>query len=108
MSQVFHVFILIASSLSPPPVLFRTLSIGVPTIAAINGHAVCGSNLLIFLYFSYSFSECLQIAAGAMIAFCCDYRIMNSDKGFICINEVELGFPLTPGTKMVEKKFLNS
>lgn len=71
-----------------PPLLLKTfhklmlriLTFPVPTIAAINGHAFAG---------------------GAMISICCDYRIMNKDKGFYCINEVDIGLPLTPGMARV-------
>lgn len=46
-----------------------------PTIALVNGHA---------------------FAAGFMIAACCDYRVMNADKGFLCMNEVVFGADLLP------------
>ena len=42
----------------------------VPTIAAVNGHA---------------------FGAGFMSALCHDLRIMRSDRGFICANEMQLG-----------------
>ncbi|CEL92911.1 unnamed protein product [Vitrella brassicaformis CCMP3155] len=58
----------------------RLMSFPVPTVAAINGHAFAG---------------------GAMLAFCCDWRVMNSAKGWICVNEVDLGLPLTPGMAAV-------
>ncbi|XP_072013241.1 uncharacterized protein [Amphiura filiformis] len=41
----------------------------VPTIAALNGHA---------------------FAAGAMLALFCDYRVMRTNKGWICLPEVQL------------------
>ncbi|PHJ21602.1 putative enoyl- hydratase isomerase [Cystoisospora suis] len=57
-------------------VLKRLLSLPVPLIACINGHAFGG---------------------GAMVALCCDYRVMNSARGFLCLNEIHIGLPLTPG-----------
>lgn len=32
-----------------------------------------------------------------MLALACDYRVMNKQRGFMCINEVDIGLPLTPG-----------
>jgi enoyl-CoA hydratase/carnithine racemase len=32
-----------------------------------------------------------------MMALACDYRVMNIDKGFLCVNEIDIGLPLTPG-----------
>lgn len=46
-----------------------------PTVALVNGHA---------------------FAAGFMVAVCHDYRIMNPEKGFLCMNEVAFGARLTP------------
>eukprot|EP00920_Eleutheroschizon_duboscqi_P029779 GHVT01072371.1.p1 GENE.GHVT01072371.1~~GHVT01072371.1.p1 ORF type:complete len:228 (+),score=27.40 GHVT01072371.1:327-1010(+) len=57
-------------------VLSRLISFPLPLIAAINGHAFAG---------------------GAMLAFACDYRIMNSTRGYLCVNEIDLNLPLTPG-----------
>lgn len=48
----------------------RLITFPVPTVSAINGHA---------------------FGAGFMNALCHDVRIMRSDRGFICANEVELG-----------------
>lgn len=45
-----------------------------PTVALINGHA---------------------FAAGFMVAAVHDYRVMNPDKGFLCMNELEFGAPLS-------------
>ncbi len=44
------------------------------TVAAINGHAFAG---------------------GAMLTCTTDYRVMREDRGYWCLNEVELGLPLT-------------
>jgi enoyl-CoA hydratase/carnithine racemase len=54
----------------------RLASLGVPTVAAINGHAY---------------------AAGAMLALAHDFRVMRADRGWFCLNEVDLGLPLHPG-----------
>jgi enoyl-CoA hydratase/carnithine racemase len=54
----------------------RLVALGVPTVAAINGHA---------------------FAAGGMLALAHDFRVMRADRGFFCLNEVDLGLPLHPG-----------
>lgn len=51
-------------------VMGRLITLPVPTICAINGHA---------------------FGAGFMMALCHDVRIMRADRGFICANEVQLG-----------------
>ena len=48
----------------------RMITLPVPTIAAVNGHA---------------------FGAGFMFALCHDYRIMREDRGYMCANEVQLG-----------------
>lgn len=48
----------------------RIITLPVPTICAINGHA---------------------FGAGFMMALCHDVRLMRSDRGFACANEVEIG-----------------
>ncbi|PNS20281.1 Enoyl-CoA delta isomerase 1, peroxisomal [Sphaceloma murrayae] len=53
----------------------RLLIYPMPTIALINGHAFAGA---------------------LMLAMHHDYRIMNPHKGYLCLNEVELGVPLRP------------
>ena len=52
----------------------RLLVLPCYTISAINGHAFAG---------------------GAMIASAFDWRIMRADRGFWCLNEVDIGIPLT-------------
>lgn len=56
----------------------RLLVFPVATVAAINGHA---------------------FAAGAMLALAHDFRVMRSDRGYVCFPEIDLrtGRPLTPG-----------
>lgn len=46
-----------------------------PTIALINGHAFAGGLMLVMMH---------------------DYRMMNPHRGYLCLNEVELGVPLRP------------
>jgi len=51
----------------------RLVTLPVPTVAAINGHA---------------------FAAGAFLALTCDYRIMREDRGWFCVSEVDVGVPI--------------
>ncbi|WVQ97034.1 hypothetical protein IAU59_004144 [Kwoniella sp. CBS 9459] len=55
------------------PVTWRLLTFPLVTIAAINGHAFAG---------------------GMILALSCDYRIMTSGKGYLCMNELAFGSPL--------------
>ncbi|KAI8985803.1 ClpP/crotonase-like domain-containing protein [Pilobolus umbonatus] len=57
-------------------VLKRVLTFCIPTVAALNGHAFAG---------------------GCMLALAHDYRVMRSDRGYICMNEVDLPSALAPG-----------
>lgn len=57
-------------------VLARVLTLPVPTVAAVNGHA---------------------FGAGAMLAIAHDYRVMREDRGFFCFPEVDIQIPFTPG-----------
>ena len=52
------------------------LGSGVPTVAAVQGHA---------------------FAAGAMLAVAHDRVLMRADRGYWCVPEVDLGLPFTPG-----------
>src|SRR3954470_10965147 len=54
----------------------RVLTLPVPTIAAINGHA---------------------FGAGAMLAMAHDYRVMRTERGYFCFPEVDIHIPFTPG-----------
>lgn len=52
------------------------LTLGAPTIAAVNGHA---------------------FGAGAMLALCADHRVMRSERGFWSLPEAALNMPFTRG-----------
>ncbi|MDP2774132.1 MAG: enoyl-CoA hydratase-related protein [Nocardioides sp.] len=54
----------------------RVLSLPVPTVAALNGHAFGG---------------------GAMLAMAHDYRVMREDRGYFCFPEVDIHIPFTEG-----------
>ncbi|MFA6297730.1 MAG: enoyl-CoA hydratase-related protein [Nocardioides sp.] len=54
----------------------RVLTLPVPTVAAVNGHAFGG---------------------GAMLAMAHDYRVMRDDRGYFCFPEVDIHIPFTEG-----------
>ncbi|MBF0120977.1 MAG: enoyl-CoA hydratase/isomerase family protein [Desulfobacterales bacterium] len=56
-----------------------------PSIAAITGHA---------------------FGNGALLALACDYRFMRSDRGFLCLPEMDLNIQFTPSMLQWVKKSL--
>lgn len=62
----------------------RVLTLPVPTIAAVNGHA---------------------FGAGSMFAIAHDWRVMREDRGYFCFPEVDINIPFTPGmTALITSK----
>lgn len=56
--------------------LARVLALGLPVVAAIQGHCFAG---------------------GAMLALAADERVMREDRGYFCLPEVDIHIPFTPG-----------
>lgn len=56
--------------------LARVLTLPMPCVAAIQGHAFAG---------------------GAMLALAHDLRVMRADRGFVCLPEVDIQIPFTAG-----------
>jgi len=56
--------------------LGRIFAFPIPTVAAVNGHAFAG---------------------GGMLALAHDFRVMRADRGYFCLNEIDLRMPLAPG-----------
>jgi len=54
----------------------KLLTLPVPVIAAINGHA---------------------FGNGAILSCACDFRFMKADRGYFCFPEVDMGIPFLPG-----------
>jgi len=61
----------------------RILTIPMPVIAAMNGHA---------------------FGDGAIIFCTCDFRFMRSDRGYFCFPEVDINIPFLPGMLAMMKK----
>ncbi len=62
--------------MSVQDVFARVLELGVPTVAALQGHT---------------------FAAGAMLALSHDFRVMRADRGFFCLPEVDIKIPFSAG-----------
>ncbi|KAG0326791.1 hypothetical protein BGZ99_008994 [Dissophora globulifera] len=58
------------------PMLNKILLFTIPTVACVNGHAFAG---------------------GMLMAMAHDYRVMRTDRGFMCMNEIDLPAPLPAG-----------
>ena len=62
----------------------RIITFPVPTVAAINGHA---------------------FGAGLMVALCHDVRLMRAERGYLCANEMQIGFRIpTPELALFRHK----
>jgi enoyl-CoA hydratase/carnithine racemase len=58
-----------------------------PTVALVNGHAFAG---------------------GIMLAMYHDYRVFNPTRGFLCLNELDLGVPLKPAMSSIFRQKITS
>lgn len=78
-----------ASSIRNMERLFaRLLTFPIPTVAAVQGHAFAG---------------------GFMLALSHDLRVMRSDRGFLCLPEVDLGVVVTDGmTALLRERLVPS
>jgi enoyl-CoA hydratase/carnithine racemase len=66
----------------------RIITFPIPTVAAVNGHG---------------------FGAGMMCALCHDVRIMRADRGFLCANEMQIGFRIpTPELALFRHKLSGS
>lgn len=62
----------------------RIITFPIPTLAAVNGHA---------------------FGAGLMVALCHDQRLMRAERGFMCANEMQIGFRIpTPELALFRHK----
>lgn len=76
----------VAIAMAAMKVTGRLFSLGVPTVAAINGHV---------------------IAAGLVMALSCDYRVMSQDHGTLKMSEILLGMVMPLGASAVLKAKLS-
>lgn len=62
----------------------RLITFPIPTVAAVNGHA---------------------FGAGLMVALCHDVRLMRAERGYLCANEMQIGFRIpTPELALFRHK----
>ena len=62
----------------------QMLAFPAPTVAALQGHT---------------------FAAGAMLAFAHDWRVMRADRGYLCLPEADINIPFNPGmTALLQAK----
>jgi enoyl-CoA hydratase/carnithine racemase len=65
--------------------LGRVMAFPVPTVAAMNEHT---------------------FAAGALLALAHDFRVMQADRGYFCLPEVDINIPFAPGMAALIKSRL--
>ena len=65
----------------------KILALNVPTVAAINGHAVAG---------------------GLLLALSCDYRVMTTEKAMLRMSEIALGLVIPKGGSTILKAKLGA
>jgi enoyl-CoA hydratase/carnithine racemase len=58
--------------------MYRLLTFPLVTVAAINGHGMSALTPTLMLAF----------AGGFILAMSCDFRLMTSGRGLMCMNEV--------------------
>ena len=97
----------------------RIMAFPIPTIAAINGqyilfHGIYSNNnstqklmviSIVLLYWNCGIYRFLghSYAFGAVLSLCHDYRIMQTGRGWWCLNEVHNGLAFVPATQAVIK-----
>ena len=57
------------------------MTLPVPTVACINGHAFAG---------------------GCLLALAMDYRVMRTDAGFVCMNEIDMGLVASSAPRKIK------
>ena len=61
--------------------IVRLMTLPVPTVACINGHAFAG---------------------GCLLALAMDYRVMRTDAGFVCMNEIDMGLVASSAPRKIK------
>ena len=62
-----------------------------PTIAVINGHAFGAGDFLCLCNTTKQLIYLSLLLQGMFLAISCDYRIMRTEKGYLCIPAIDLG-----------------